>query len=121
MQQILIHRVFLEKQRVMDAFIQDIYSDASAVVSIPCKSSTANHDAAGVNSSESLINSSSCCVTNLLISKDSYLLKQNAFLNEAEVVDSTPESYQSIIFYDTSNATRLLDEYIENSLSTSTT
>ena len=105
----------------MDAFFQDIYSDASVVVSIPCKSSTAKHNAAGVNSSESLINSSSCCVANLLISKDSYLLKQNAFLNEAEVIASTTESYQSIIFYDTSNATRLINEYIENSLSTLTT
>ena len=99
----------------MDAFFQNIYSDASAVVSIPCKSSsTPKHNAARLNSSESLLNSSSHCMANLDISKDSCLLKQNAFLNEAKVIDSTTGSFPSNIFYDTSNAIEILDEYIEN-------
>ena len=53
-------------------------------------------------------------MANLDISKDSYLLKQNAFLNEAKVIDSTTGSFPSNIFYDTSNAIEILDEYIEN-------
>ena len=53
-------------------------------------------------------------MANLDISKDPYLLKQNAFLNEAKVIDSTTGSFLSNIFYDTSNAIEILDEYIEN-------
>ena len=99
----------------MDAFFQNIYSNAYAVVSIPCKSSsTPKHDATELNISESLINSSSCCMANLNISKDSHLLKQNAFLNEAKVIDSTTRSLPSNIFCDTSNVIEILDEYIEN-------
>ena len=111
MQQELIHAVFFRKAAQNGCFLSKrLYSNASAVVSIPCKSSsTPKHDAAKLNSSESVIYSSFCCVANSDISKYSYLLKQNAFLNEAKVpvIDSITGSFPSNIFYVTSNATEI--------------